>query len=149
MATIIPIRKTLAMSRDALETERARLLAEADALSGREQGFGTAMSEGAENSSGDGFILAADGAGGHAADVATDLFEHELALGLNQKIRERVAEVEAALARIGAGTYGVCEDCHEKIDEERLRALPRARRCVACQQRAEQALSRRGRALAA
>ena len=150
MATIIPIRKTLAMSRDALEAERARLLAEANALSGREQGFGTAMSEGAENSAGgDGFILAADGAGGHAADVATDLFEHELALGLNQEIRERLAEVEAALVRIGAGTYGVCEDCHQKIDAERLRALPRARRCVSCQQRAEHALSRRGRALAA
>ena len=101
MATIIPIRKTLAMSRDALETERARLLAEADALSGREQGFGTAMSEGAENSSGDGFILAADGAGGHAADVATDLFEHELALGLNQKIRERVQQgADRLLSRV-------------------------------------------------
>ena len=37
MATIIPIRKTLAMSRDALETERARLLAEADALSQDEE----------------------------------------------------------------------------------------------------------------
>lgn len=149
MATIVPLRKTLTMSREALEQERQRLLAEAAALEGREQGFGSAMSEGAESAAADGFVLAADGAGGHAADVATDLFEHELAIGLMQKIRQQLVEVEAALSRIGAGTYGVCEDCHEKIDAERLRALPRARRCLACQRRAELASRPRSRAFAA
>ena len=146
MAKIVPLRKTFAMSREALERERARLLAEAAALEGREQGFGSAMSEGAESTAVDAFVLAADGAGGHAADVATDLFEHELAIGLSHKVREQLGEVNAALARIGAGTYGVCEDCHEKIDAERLRALPRARRCLPCQSRTEAMASRqRGR----
>ena len=151
MAKIVTMRKTFAaMSRDALERERARLLAEAAALDGREQGFGSALSEGAESSAGgDGFVLAADGAGGHAADVATDLFEHELAIGLSHKVRRQLVEVNEALARIGAGTYGVCEDCREKIDEERLRALPRARRCLRCQSRTEtMAFRRRGRVAA-
>jgi RNA polymerase-binding transcription factor DksA len=147
---IVPLRKTFATSRNALERERARLLAEAAALDPREQGFGSALSEGAESAAADGFVLAADGAGGHAADVATDLFEHELAIGLSHKVKHQIVEVDAALARIGAGTYGVCEDCHEKIDAERLKALPRARRCVPCQRRAELVASgRRGRALAA
>jgi len=151
MATIVPLKKAHLMSREALERERARLLSEAAVLEGREQGFGSAMSEGAESAAADSFVLAADGAGGHAADVATDLFEHELAMGLSHKVRQQIVEVDAALARIGAGTYGVCEDCHEKIDAERLRALPRARRCLACQRRAETMASRttRGRALAA
>ena len=150
MGKIVPLRKNFAtMSRQALETERGRLLAEASALEGHEQGFGSALSEGGESAASDGFVLAADGAGGHAADVATDLFEHELAIGLSHKVRQQLAEVEEALARIGAGTYGVCEDCHEKIDEERLRALPRARRCVSCQQRTENmAFRRRGRVAA-
>jgi RNA polymerase-binding transcription factor DksA len=135
---IVPLRKKLASSQAALERERARLLTEATALKGHEQGFGSALTEGAESAGGgDGFVLAADGAGGHAADVATDLFEHELAIGLSHKTRAQIVEVDAALARIGSGTYGVCEDCHVKIDPARLKALPRARRCVACQRRAE------------
>ena len=138
MATIVPLRKAFAKSRDALERQRSRLLSEAATLGGREQGFGSAMSEGAESSGGgDGFVLASDGAGGHAADVATDLFDHELAIGLSHTIHEQLVDVDAALTRLDAGTYGVCEDCHERIDAERLRALPRARRCVPCQRRTE------------
>jgi RNA polymerase-binding transcription factor DksA len=147
---VVPLRKKLATSQAALERERARLVAEAAALKGHEQGFGSALTEGAESAPGEGFVLAADGAGGHAADVATDLFEHELAIGLSHKTRQQLVEVDAALARIGSGTYGVCEDCHQKIDPARLRALPRARRCVPCQRRAEAVASgNRVRTLAA
>jgi RNA polymerase-binding transcription factor DksA len=46
-------------------------------------------------------------------------------------------EVDAALARIRAGTYGECRDCGEPIAPARLSAYPTATRCVACQERHE------------
>jgi RNA polymerase-binding transcription factor DksA len=48
-----------------------------------------------------------------------------------------LANVEEALARIGAGSYGECVDCGNAIPFPRLAAYPAARRCVACQEAAE------------
>ncbi|HEX3620980.1 MAG TPA: TraR/DksA C4-type zinc finger protein [Acidimicrobiales bacterium] len=44
----------------------------------------------------------------------------------------RVAEIDAALARVDAGTYGICEACQQPIPEARLDAVPEATLCVAC-----------------
>ena len=64
-----------------------------------------------------------------AAEVTlTALEEHE---------RREMAEIQAALARIDAGTYGVCEVCGEEISPARLEAFLMARRCVRCQERTE------------
>ena len=41
-----------------------------------------------------------------------------------------LAEVDAALARLRDGTYGVCEHCHRRINEERLRVLSATRTCT-------------------
>jgi DnaK suppressor protein len=49
-----------------------------------------------------------------------------------------LANVEQVLARIADGSYGDCADCGNPIPYERLAAYPAARRCVACQERAEQ-----------
>lgn len=46
-------------------------------------------------------------------------------------------EVEDALARVAAGTYGVCPDCGKAIPSARLRAVPYARFCIACAERHE------------
>ena len=46
--------------------------------------------------------------------------------------------IEAALARIKAGTYGACTDCGSAIKPARLQAAPATHRCLACQQKAEQ-----------
>ena len=43
-----------------------------------------------------------------------------------------IAEIDAALARIDDGDYGLCEDCDEDIPMLRLRAVPAARLCVEC-----------------
>lgn len=51
-------------------------------------------------------------------------------------------DIEAALARIDHGDYGLCVDCEEPIDLRRLQAHPAALRCARCQQRFEN----RGRA---
>lgn len=49
-----------------------------------------------------------------------------------------LVEVDAALERIAAGTYGRCETCKAPIDPARLRALPTARRCAADQRSLEE-----------
>jgi DnaK suppressor protein len=52
---------------------------------------------------------------------------------LNESEQAQVAEIEAALSRIDAGTYGTCERCEERIEERRLEAVPWARRCFTCE----------------
>jgi DnaK suppressor protein len=46
--------------------------------------------------------------------------------------RERIAEVDDALRRVDAATYGLCESCGQRIGDERLAARPFARCCKAC-----------------
>jgi RNA polymerase-binding transcription factor DksA len=43
-----------------------------------------------------------------------------------------ILEIDAALARIAKGTFGMCEICGGAIGRDRLRALPEARRCLGC-----------------
>jgi DnaK suppressor protein len=45
--------------------------------------------------------------------------------------------IEEALLKIDEGTFGICEDCEEKIAPGRLNAMPFALRCVECQERRE------------
>jgi DnaK suppressor protein len=56
---------------------------------------------------------------------------------LEEHERQEMAEIQAALARIDAGTYGICDTCGAVISPARLAALPMARRCVRCQERQE------------
>lgn len=46
--------------------------------------------------------------------------------------RTQLDEIDAALARVDAGTYGVCERCGQPIPDGRLEARPTATRCVTC-----------------
>lgn len=62
--------------------------------------------------------------------------QHTLAL-LGEVQRRQVATIDAALARIDAGQYGVCVDCESEIDPKRLRALPVALLCTECATRRE------------
>ncbi|MGH3851161.1 MAG: TraR/DksA family transcriptional regulator, partial [Pseudonocardiaceae bacterium] len=58
--------------------------------------------------------------------------ERERDLTLSAQARAAVDEIDQALGRMDAGTYGVCEGCNNPIPKERLRALPYASLCVAC-----------------
>lgn len=49
-----------------------------------------------------------------------------------QRTSEALAEVQAALARLAAGTYGLCEACGAEIAPARLHAAPAARLCIDC-----------------
>jgi DnaK suppressor protein len=54
------------------------------------------------------------------------------------EIRNQVRlQLDAALQRLEEGAYGQCEDCQNPISEQRLTALPFARRCIDCQRHAE------------
>ena len=78
------------------------------------------------------------GLGNHMAADGTEAFEQAAALTMNQAHKRTLAEVERALSRLAAGTYGFCERCGEPIDFARLKALPYANLCIRCQARAEQ-----------
>ncbi len=58
--------------------------------------------------------------------------ERERDLALSAQASAAVEEIDIALAKITDGTYGVCEQCHNVIPKERLRALPNAALCVQC-----------------
>ncbi len=49
-----------------------------------------------------------------------------------QTLKERINEIDAALNKIAAGTYGVCEQCGKKIEEKVLVASPESRLCKRC-----------------
>jgi RNA polymerase-binding transcription factor DksA len=53
--------------------------------------------------------------------------------------RHRLDEIDAAQARLAAGTFGTCEHCARSIPLARLRAVPATRRCLACERAAERA----------
>ena len=56
---------------------------------------------------------------------------------LVQSVRRRLNQVNAALERIEEGKYGVCADCHEPIEVDRLVLQPMSTRCTRCQTVAE------------
>lgn len=51
---------------------------------------------------------------------------------LDSSGREELQLLQAAISRIDAGTYGVCEQCGEQIAQQRLEALPYTRTCIKC-----------------
>ncbi|HWI03310.1 MAG TPA: TraR/DksA C4-type zinc finger protein [Acidimicrobiales bacterium] len=58
--------------------------------------------------------------------------ERERDLALSAQARAAVDEIDRALAKMDAGTYGICERCGKDIPKARLKALPYASLCVAC-----------------
>ncbi len=68
----------------------------------------------------------------HPADVATNLFEREQDQAIEENLRDELNQIDEALAKIDAGTYGICERCHKPIAPARLEALPYATLCIDC-----------------
>lgn len=63
--------------------------------------------------------------------MATDRDVLVQSMNINAQV---LSDVREALARLGKGEYGVCEDCEESIAPRRLQAIPWARVCVRCQE---------------
>jgi DnaK suppressor protein len=65
---------------------------------------------------------------GYAAEFSLELLQHD---------EETLTGVRDAIRRIEGGAYGRCEACGQWLVKDRLRAMPHARRCIACQRQAE------------
>jgi DnaK suppressor protein len=63
----------------------------------------------------------------HMADMGTDNYEQEFTLGLMEKDRKLLKELNRALAKIQDGSYGICEGTGQPISKVRLEAQPWAR----------------------
>lgn len=78
-----------------------------------------------------------DGAGHGHGDVIEegggDGYFQELSFELLQRDESAVRDVVEALDRITAGAFGACPDCEAWIHRDRLRAMPHAQFCIACQ----------------
>ncbi|HEX5493141.1 MAG TPA: TraR/DksA C4-type zinc finger protein [Mycobacteriales bacterium] len=78
-----------------------------------------------------------DGAGDDQADAGTKTFEREQEMSIAQNRLDLLTQMERAIDRIDAGTYGRCESCGMPIAKARLQAFPGATLCVSCKQREE------------
>lgn len=76
----------------------------------------------------------------HMADIGTDNYEQEFALGLLDSERKLLSEINDALGRIEKGRYGICEGTGKPIPKARLEATPWARYCVEYARMVEQGL---------
>uniref|UniRef100_UPI003B63355C TraR/DksA family transcriptional regulator n=1 Tax=Streptomyces sp. NRRL S-118 TaxID=1463881 RepID=UPI003B63355C len=112
----------VAEARAELEGEVARLQAE---LAASEEALSGLMRD------------SGDGAGHDEADTGTKNItrEHEMALAANA--RATLEQIEHALQRLDAGTYGLCEVCGKPIGKARMQAFPRATLCVEDKQKQE------------
>ncbi|WP_206491841.1 TraR/DksA C4-type zinc finger protein [Rhodococcus sp. KRD162] len=68
----------------------------------------------------------------HDPEGSTIAFERAKIAALIDDTESELREIDAARARLAAGTYGSCERCGREIPLMRLEALPAARRCVLC-----------------
>ena len=71
----------------------------------------------------------------HLMDSAALTHEQELDDTLEENSGNVLAEIDAALERIEAGSYGTCAGCGNLIPEERLEAVPWATLCIECKRR--------------
>jgi DnaK suppressor protein len=108
--------QTVDRLRERLETERGEVRRQLDDLGARRDAEGIEDPELNE-----GF-----------ADAGQAAAERASLLTLVRSLRDTLSDVEQALARMDAGTYGTCERCGQPIDEERLEALPAVRLCMTC-----------------
>lgn len=94
-----------------LEEERDRLRAQLHALDSKEGG------------------LSFDGGFADSSQVTAERGEIEALAGT---LAETLRDIEDALAKLDAGTYGRCEECGGTIGVDRLEAMPAARLCISC-----------------
>jgi len=71
----------------------------------------------------------------------TDEIQANILIGLNNQLNsrnlEKLAQIDTALKRIEEGTYGLCQDCEDPINEKRLLSNPHFQTCIACAEERE------------
>ena len=74
---------------------------------------------------------------GDPGDESVARLQADLSMEEVGRDTEELREIEGALARIGDGSYGSCDECGNEIDYRRLEVQPTAIRCIACQSQHE------------
>lgn len=74
----------------------------------------------------------------------TEVSEREKNAALISVLKRKVNDIDAALAALEKGQYGVCQRCENEIEPERIEIKPDATHCVSCQREIER-LAKRGR----
>lgn len=65
-------------------------------------------------------------------EMAKELEDSEVVDALGNEAREEIAKISAALIRLGNGRYGICSECVEPIQDDRMKAYPYADECIDC-----------------
>jgi len=117
------------LDQDFVENQRGRLISLRDELEGVRDGLREDERELEEQGE--------DATETDSGDMSRTIFDREMDASVGEQIDRRLGEVERALEKIEAGTYGVCDDTGEKIPRGRLEAVPEAIRTVEAQQRFE------------
>jgi DnaK suppressor protein len=78
---------------------------------------------------------------GDLVDQAGDERDRELSLLLTGRDKEKLAAINEALEKLKEGTYGICEECGDKVGQGRLKVMPLAKYCVTCQSRIEREMT--------
>ena len=73
------------------------------------------------------------------AETGSATSEREHMMSLTRNARAMLADVQHAVQRMDAGTYGLCAGCGQPIHPDRLEALPQTRHCLDCRRKAERA----------
>ncbi len=74
------------------------------------------------------------------ADKAANSYTKEFLFGHTHNDRALLQLVDEAMARIRAGTFGLCIQCQTELQQKRLEAVPWTRYCITCQEKQEQGL---------
>ncbi len=116
------------VSQDAQGETRARLQSERARLEGETEGLRAGVSSATfqEDEGTESVSL-------HPADDASELFEREKNLTVLNTLQTSIDDIDRALAKLDAGTYGQCDNCGRPIGEKRLEAMPSAAYCIDCQ----------------
>lgn len=80
---------------------------------------------------------------GKREEEATETFELEKRLTLENRLKEQLAEVEHAIEKFDKGTYGLCDLCGGPIEEARLEARPQSALCLSCKAKQEKDAKRK------
>ncbi|MGB9606484.1 MAG: TraR/DksA family transcriptional regulator, partial [Bryobacteraceae bacterium] len=74
---------------------------------------------------------------GDLVDRVQSFVDRGLAVRTVNRLSGLIAQVDAALERIRAGTYGICRACGRPIGARRLKAVPWCSLCISCQEAAD------------
>jgi DnaK suppressor protein len=72
------------------------------------------------------------------ADAASNTYTADILMSISDNDLRLLKDIDNTLDKMEKGTYGICEECEEKINEKRLEANPVARYCITCKRQMEE-----------